>query len=117
MIALVMAGMGVTPTRSGQAGDWRRVTEENKERHPPLFFVSVASKGLRTAVSLLFAILAGISISVAVKGVSSGERLKVRTSECPNVELPMETGEGWQEWWLRITTHVTLDSLYCQVFH
>jgi len=36
----------------------------------PLFFVSVASKGLRSAVSLLFATLAGRSISVAVKGLT-----------------------------------------------
>ena len=35
----------------------------------PLFFVSVASKGVSLAVSLLFATLAGISISVAAKGV------------------------------------------------
>ena len=35
---------------------------------PPLFFVSVASKGLIHAVSLLFATLAGRSVSVAVKG-------------------------------------------------
>jgi hypothetical protein len=33
----------------------------------PLFFVSVASKGLSPAVSLLFATLAGRSISVAAK--------------------------------------------------
>ncbi len=33
----------------------------------PLFFVSVAYKGLSQAVSLLFATLAGISISVAAK--------------------------------------------------
>src|SRR6266446_3050094 len=35
----------------------------------PLFFVSVASKGFSLAVSLLFATLAGRSISVAVKGL------------------------------------------------
>src|SRR5713226_5943 len=35
----------------------------------PLFFVSVAAKGLSPAVSLLFATLAGKSISVAAKGV------------------------------------------------
>jgi hypothetical protein len=34
-----------------------------------MFFVSVASKGVRNAVSLLFATLAGMSISVAAKGV------------------------------------------------
>src|SRR6266403_4732372 len=35
----------------------------------PLFFGSVASKGLSPAVSLLFATLAGRSISVAAKGL------------------------------------------------
>jgi len=35
----------------------------------PLFFVSVAFKGLSQAVSLLFATLAGRSISVASKGL------------------------------------------------
>jgi hypothetical protein len=37
----------------------------------PVFFVSVASKGLSPAVSLLFATLAGRSINVAVKGVKA----------------------------------------------
>jgi hypothetical protein len=36
----------------------------------PLFFVSVASKEVRNRVSLLFAILAGESISVAGKGLT-----------------------------------------------
>jgi len=35
----------------------------------PLFFVSVAAKGFSLAVSLLFATLAGESISVAAKGL------------------------------------------------
>jgi hypothetical protein len=34
-----------------------------------VFFISVASKGLSSTVSLLFATLAGRSISVAVKGL------------------------------------------------
>jgi len=37
---------------------------------PPLFFVSVASKGVSLGVSLLFAILAGRSISAAAKGLT-----------------------------------------------
>src|ERR1700682_5509504 len=42
----------------------------SRERHVhPLFLVSVAGKGLSGAISLLFAILAGKSISVAAKGV------------------------------------------------
>src|SRR2546425_9928648 len=42
--------------------------------HPPVFFVSVASKGLSPAVSLLFATLAGKSISVAAKGFRKASR-------------------------------------------
>ena len=37
--------------------------------HPPLFFVSVESKGLSDPVSSLFATLAGDLISVAAKGL------------------------------------------------
>jgi len=42
----------------------------------PVFFVSVASKGVSPAVSLLFATLAGQCISVAAKGLTqaSGRR-------------------------------------------
>jgi hypothetical protein len=36
----------------------------------PLFFVSVASKGLSRTASLLFATLAGKAISVAAKGLT-----------------------------------------------
>src|SRR5713226_1474496 len=36
----------------------------------PLFFVSVAAKGLRNCVSLLFATLRGGCVSVAAKGVT-----------------------------------------------
>jgi hypothetical protein len=36
----------------------------------PLFFVSVAAKGLSDSVSLLFATLVGSSISVADKGLT-----------------------------------------------
>jgi hypothetical protein len=39
----------------------------------PLFFVSVASKGLSPTVSLLFATLAGRSISVAAKGLTGSD--------------------------------------------
>ena len=42
--------------------------------HPRVFFVSVASKGLSPAVSLLFATLAGKSISVAAKGFRKASR-------------------------------------------
>jgi hypothetical protein len=47
------------------------VRSKNK-KGTPLFFVSVASKGLSQAVSLLFATLAGRSISVASKGLKAG---------------------------------------------
>ncbi len=40
-----------------------------------MFFVSVASKGLSLAVSLLFATLAGRSVSVAAKGLGETGRL------------------------------------------
>ena len=40
-----------------------------RRRGGPLFFVSVASKGFTHAVSLLFATLAGIFVSVAAKGL------------------------------------------------
>jgi hypothetical protein len=40
---------------------------------PPPVFLSVASKELSVAVSLLFATLAGRSISVAVKGLTEEE--------------------------------------------
>ena len=43
----------------------------NHNRTLPLFFVSVASKGLNMAVSLLFATLAGRSMSVAAKGLKA----------------------------------------------
>jgi hypothetical protein len=39
----------------------------------PLFFVSVASKGVRFSVSLLFATLARRSISVAAKGLTGAD--------------------------------------------
>ena len=43
---------------------------EASQSPTPLFFVSVAATGVSLAVSLLFAILAGGSISVAAKGLT-----------------------------------------------
>ncbi len=43
--------------------------QNGKNTPTPWFFVSVASKGFSSAVSLLFATLAGESISVAAKGL------------------------------------------------
>ncbi len=48
-------------------GDFDRRKLVNHNTHPPLFFVSVAAKGLRNRASLLFATLARRSISVAAK--------------------------------------------------
>jgi hypothetical protein len=44
--------------------------KEAKSRGPPMFFVSVASKGVRFGVSRLFATLVGKSICVACKGLT-----------------------------------------------
>src|SRR5712691_10235944 len=55
----------------------------------PLFFVSVASKGLSQAVSLLFATLAGRSISVAAKG------LKARVGGGQWTVVSEEKKRGW----------------------
>src|ERR1700687_4118999 len=52
----------------------------------PVFFVSVASKGLRQTVSLLFAILAGGSISAAAKGLGAFAGWKTGRLECWNAE-------------------------------
>ena len=46
---------------------------------PPVFFVSVASKGLSHAVSLLFATLARGSISVASKGLTLHQNCAILT--------------------------------------
>ena len=48
-----------------------RVLVNNNRDPSPLFFVSVASKGFSQTVSLLFATLAGGSISVAAKGLKA----------------------------------------------
>jgi hypothetical protein len=42
-----------------------------ERRDHPLFFVSVASKGVRLTINLLFATLAVESISVAAKGMEA----------------------------------------------
>ncbi len=64
-------GVAVTPfgTQTAQSA-WKRY---------PLFFVSVASKGFGYTVSLLFATLAGRSISVAVKGLRGTGRPEVES--------------------------------------
>jgi hypothetical protein len=55
-------------TRLKRLRGWE--SETSKGGAPtPLFFVSVASKGFISTVSLLFATLAGRSISVASKGL------------------------------------------------
>jgi hypothetical protein len=65
----VVSGKGNAGQGDGSGLSVRRAGRRNVEgRSPhPLFFVSVASKGLSPAASLLFATLAGKSISVASK--------------------------------------------------
>ena len=56
--------------KSGRGHHSERLgARQGKQRPHPLFFVSVASKGLSSAASLLFATLAGRFISVAAKGL------------------------------------------------
>jgi len=50
-------------------GDFDRRKLVNHKTPHPLFFVSVAAKGLRNRISLLFATLARRSISVVVRGL------------------------------------------------
>src|SRR5713226_568967 len=54
-----------------QNGNWWVYLGTLKTGVSPVFFVSVASKGLSQSVSLLFATLAGRSISVAGKGLKA----------------------------------------------
>jgi hypothetical protein len=58
--------------RKGRVPEWElEGIPRNVEMRGPLFFVSVASKGLSQSVSLLFAILTGRSTSVASKGLKA----------------------------------------------
>jgi hypothetical protein len=69
----------------GREQGWKKITLRRRVRRgfaerragknapTPLFFVSVASKGLSQDVSLLFATLAGRFISVAAKGLTGAE--------------------------------------------
>jgi len=71
---------------------------QNVKNNPhPVFFVSVAFKGLNLSVSLLFATLTGGSISVAAKGlnpiVASGQ-WKVVSGEKKYRGSSRESGEG-----------------------
>jgi hypothetical protein len=81
-------------------GNWKLPEADSPH---PLFFVSVASKELSQSVSLLFATLAGGSISVAAKGVKA----RVRRDEGVGVE--------WRMWRRKITTHGNIDYLVCQI--
>jgi len=64
----------------------------------PLFFVSVASKRLSHAVSLLFATLAGRSISVANKGLTW---IGIGISDVPLPTLFLEPYDSMRVrgWW------------------
>jgi hypothetical protein len=76
----------------------------------PVFFVSVASKGVRFSVSLLFATLAGRSISVAAKGVT----LRCSERAVVGFSLWRQDREASRGWWLTITTYVTIEYYSCQ---
>jgi hypothetical protein len=59
--------------KCGESGKSSRKIFRNGSVAPPLFFVSVASKGFRPSVSRLFAILAEKCISVAFKAVTGAD--------------------------------------------
>ncbi len=61
---------GVVRDTSHLLGFWLALLVNNNRTPSPLFFVSVASKGLSPTVSLLFATLAGKTINVAAKGLT-----------------------------------------------
>jgi hypothetical protein len=61
---------GVVRETSRLLGFWLALLVNNNRTPSPLFLVSVASKGLSPTVSLLFATLAGKTISVAAKGLT-----------------------------------------------
>jgi hypothetical protein len=65
-------GVFVRVAYKGDKSRQRTGLEVRPGRSTPLFFVSVASKGLNQTVSLLFATLAGRFISVAAKGLKAG---------------------------------------------
>src|SRR2546422_2958860 len=91
---------------AGFGGDWEKgmssrmgigaYTPERRRGGAPLFFVSVASKGLSHIVSLLFATLVGGgSISVAVKGLKArvGSNQWTVVSEEKNKKSELERDE------------------------
>jgi hypothetical protein len=91
-----------TEMRAGFGGWERRNVRTLGKRsrgHPhPVFSVSVASKGLSHTISLLFATLAGIFISVAAKGLKArvGSDQWTVVSEGKNKKTELERDErGW----------------------
>jgi len=80
-----------------QNGNWR-VYPGTPKGGAPLFFVSVASKWLSQSVSLLFATLAGRSISVAAKGLKAivGCNLRTVASEEKNKKSELERDEPFE---------------------
>jgi hypothetical protein len=82
---------------------------------PPSFFVSVASKGVKNIVSLLFATLAGRSKSVAAKGLGGQIWLqsgRLAGRKVDDTEVPRGEGRAEQTGrWLSITTDYRLDYL------
>ena len=76
----------------------RRMSSRMGKAGPPPFFVSVASKGFGYTVSLLFATLAGRSISVAGKGlkaiVGSGQWTVGHEGKTREVNFSETRGQG-----------------------
>jgi hypothetical protein len=86
-----------------QSSDWNLVAGEKRIDTPtPLFFVSVASKRVSLAVSLLFATLAERFICVAVKGftwaVCWRESNALRYGDVAGVWTIVCMFEGWKVW-------------------
>ena len=123
-----------------------RIKNEGKNEdnpHPPMFFVSVASKGLRLGVSPLLATLADCRVSVDFKGVGTwaldclgpspssflqeidttgfsrwGSAKNVRGKELDASELRaqgiVENGRLRRVWRLNITQDITMKYRTCQ---
>src|SRR5712671_6565077 len=74
----------------------RRISWLTITKSPPMFLVSVASKGLRVHVSALESTLAGISISVDSKWVRGG-MISRRSEDRPlHAERIRRSWEAWE---------------------
>jgi hypothetical protein len=64
-------GKGVKGETVFGFADWKVCKLQGCDRTNPRFFVTIASKGVNSAVSLLFAIFVRELVSVAVKGLKA----------------------------------------------